>query len=47
MPLIPEMKRLSLRKSQAPTPRVTIWVPVILTIALSLLWLGLLALFHR
>jgi hypothetical protein len=38
------MKRISLRKSVAPTPRLTLWVPVALTLALSFFWLGLLAL---
>jgi hypothetical protein len=47
MPLILRMKRLSLRKTQASSPRLTLWVPIILTLALSLLWLGLLALLHR
>ena len=47
MPLIPRMKRLSLRKTTAPTPRLTLWVPVILGGLFSLIWFGLLALFHR
>jgi hypothetical protein len=38
------MKPVSLRKSVAPTPRLTLWVPVALAVALCLLWLGLLAL---
>ena len=38
------MKNVSLRKALAPTPRLTLWVPVILAAALSLFWLGLLAL---
>lgn len=38
------MKPISLRKSLAPTPRLTLWVPVTLSLGLSLFWLGLLAL---
>ncbi|MCC6517849.1 MAG: hypothetical protein IT543_03285 [Tabrizicola sp.] len=38
------MKPVSLRISIAPTPRFTLWVPVVLACALCLLWLGLLAL---
>jgi hypothetical protein len=38
------MKRISLRKTVAPPPRLTLWVPVALASALSLFWLGLLAL---
>jgi hypothetical protein len=38
------MKRVSLRKTIAPTPRLTLWVPVILALGHSLFWLGLLAL---
>jgi hypothetical protein len=38
------MKNTSLRKSLAPTPRLTFWVPVTVAVALSLFWLGLLAL---
>jgi hypothetical protein len=41
------MKRVSLRKTMAPTPRLTLWVPVILALGLSLFWLGLVALIHR
>jgi hypothetical protein len=44
MPLIAGMKPVSLRKSIAPTPRFTLWVPVAVAAALSLFWLGLLAL---
>lgn len=44
MPLIPPMKPVSLRKSSAPTPRFTLWVPTAIACALCLLWLGLLAL---
>ncbi|MCX7289332.1 MAG: hypothetical protein NTW20_17805 [Rhodobacterales bacterium] len=47
MILISAMKRVSLRKSPAPAPRYTLWVPVILAVALCLVWLGLLALFQR
>lgn len=43
MPLIGAMKPVSLRKSPAPPPRFTLWVPLALAAALSLLWLGLLA----
>lgn len=38
------MKPVSLRKSPAPTPRLTLWVPLSLALGLSLFWLGLLAL---
>ena len=38
------MKRVSLKRSPAPTPRLTLWVPVTLASGLSLFWLGLLAL---
>jgi hypothetical protein len=38
---------MSLHKTPAPTPRLTLWVPVILAVALSLTWLGLVALLHR
>jgi len=38
------MKRVSLRKTLAPTPRLTLWVPGLVAAALSLFWLGLLAL---
>lgn len=38
------MKRVSLRRSVAPTPRLTLWVPVSLALGLSLFWLGVLAL---
>ncbi len=38
------MKRISLKRSPAPTPRLTLWVPVVLASGLSLFWLGLLAL---
>jgi len=38
------MKRVSLRRTLAPTPRLTLWVPAAIGLALSLLWLGLLAL---
>jgi hypothetical protein len=41
------MKRISLRKFQAPTPRLTLWVPVLLGLGLSLFWLGLVALLQR
>lgn len=41
------MKRVSLRQTPAPTPRLTLWVPVILTGLLSLFWLGLVALGQR
>jgi hypothetical protein len=44
MPLIQTMKRVSLRKTQAPTPRMTLWVPAIVALGLSLAWLVLLAL---
>jgi hypothetical protein len=44
MCLIAPMKQVSLRKSDAHTPRLTLWVPVILVSVLSLIWLGLVAL---
>ena len=47
MALILPMKRMSLRKSAAPSPRLTLWVPGIAALCLCLIWLGLLALFHR
>jgi hypothetical protein len=39
-----DMKQVSLKRTPAPTPRLTLWVPVIVAGALSLFWLGLLAL---
>ena len=47
MPLIPAMKRVSIRKTVAPSPRLTLWVPVLLAGALCLAWLGLVALLQR
>jgi hypothetical protein len=47
MPLIGGMNRKTLRKLHAPTPRLTLWVPAILSLCLALPWLGLVALFHR
>jgi len=47
MPLILAMKAVSLRKSIAPTPRLTLWVPAALTVSLCLLWLGILALIRH
>ena len=44
MPLINGMKPVSLRKSLAPTPRYTLWVPVLISGFLCIFWLGLLAL---
>ncbi|MDP3195815.1 hypothetical protein [Tabrizicola sp.] len=38
------MKRVTLRTTPAPTPRLTLWVPALIALALSLFWLGLLAL---
>jgi hypothetical protein len=38
------MKQVSFKRSPAPTPRLTLWVPVILSTGLSLFWLGLVAL---
>lgn len=38
------MKPVSLRKTVAPTPRLTLWVPLVVAAALSLFWLGLIAL---
>lgn len=40
------MKPVSLRKSLAPTPRFTLWVPIIFALGLSLFWLGLIALIN-
>lgn len=47
MTLMAAMKRVSLKKTPAPTPKVTLWVPAILALGLCLFWLGLLALLHR
>jgi beta-lactamase regulating signal transducer with metallopeptidase domain len=47
MLLITLMKRVSLRRTIAPTPRYTLWVPVIVALLLSLFWLGLVALVQR
>lgn len=47
MALILPMKRVSLRKTAAPSPRLTLWVPGTLALVLCLIWLGLLALFQR
>jgi hypothetical protein len=44
MSLIRTMKPVSLRRTIAPTPRLTLWVPVAAAVALSLFWLGVLAL---
>lgn len=44
MLLIRAMKPVSLRKFQAPTPRYTLWVPVLISGFLCSFWLGLLAL---
>ncbi len=41
------MKRVSLRKHAAPTPRMTLWVPALASTLLSLLWLAGLALVQR
>jgi hypothetical protein len=38
------MQRVSLKRSPAPTPRLTLWVPLVLSGGASLFWLGLLAL---
>ncbi|MFM7333787.1 MAG: hypothetical protein ACKO2N_23570 [Tabrizicola sp.] len=38
------MKQVSLKRSPAPTPRLTLWVPVVLSAGLSLFWLGIVAL---
>lgn len=38
------MKPVPLRKTVAPTPRLTLWVPGTVAGALILFWLGLLAL---
>jgi hypothetical protein len=47
MPLIDAVKRVSLKRNAAPTPRYTLWVPVLVAAGLSLVWLGLLALLQR
>lgn len=44
MTLIQVMKRVSLTKTPAPAPRLTLWVPVFIAAALSLFWLGIVAL---
>ncbi len=41
------MKRVSLKHTQAPAPRYTLWVPGIVALGLCLVWLGLLFLFQR
>jgi hypothetical protein len=41
------MRHVSLRRTVAPTPRLTLWVPVILALGLCLFWLGLVALIQR
>jgi len=41
------MKRVSVPKHLAPTPRLTLWVPVMIAGALILFWLGLMALTYR
>ena len=47
MVLITRMKRVSIRKTTAPTPRLTLWVPVLLAGGLILSWLGILAVLQR
>lgn len=44
MALMAAMKRVSLKHSPAPTARLTLWVPVVISGCLSLFWLGILAL---
>lgn len=44
MPLIRGMKPVSLRRTMAPTPRFTLWVPILISGFLCGFWLGLLAL---
>jgi hypothetical protein len=39
------MKRVHIPKNLAPAPRLTLWVPTLVTLALSLLWLAVLAAF--
>lgn len=46
MPLIDAMKQVSLQKSPAPTPRLTIWVPILISGFLSIFWLGIVALIN-
>lgn len=41
------MKRVRLTRTAAPTPRLTLWVPVLVALGLCLVWLGLLALVQR
>jgi hypothetical protein len=41
------MKRRALSRQTAPTPRLTLWVPVLAALGLCLLWLALLALVQR
>ncbi|MES2916186.1 MAG: hypothetical protein V4753_13795 [Pseudomonadota bacterium] len=38
------MKHVSPKRSPSPTPRLTLWVPVVLASGPGLFWLGLLAL---
>ena len=38
------MKRARHDRHLAPTPRLTLWVPALIALALILFWLGLLAL---
>jgi hypothetical protein len=38
------MKPVSLSRFVGPTPRLTLWVPIMVAAALSLFWLGVLAL---
>lgn len=47
MLLMAAMKRVSLKQTPAPTPRLTRWVPSLGALALCLIWLGLLAMFQR
>jgi len=41
------MKRVSIRKTMAPTPRYTLWVPVVLSGGLGCFWLLVVALINR
>lgn len=41
------MKHPPIRKTTAPTPRYTLWVPSLLAAGLSLLWLAVLANLQR
>ncbi len=47
MPLMAVMKRVSLKQTPAPSPRLTRWVPSLAALFLCLIWLALLSVFQR